>query len=130
MKAKKGQVVYTVRNWNGFNVYCVEKVVIKSWGKKQATAFNFKTGEMLEECIYLEDGNCSWCYATRSEAAKAGMKELNCRIDRALTGISNKEHRCTSTAFAKKLNNYGLNGLHIVDRNEELEALQKKWAQE
>jgi len=52
-KFKKGDVVWSIVNWNGKSTVAVEKLTIQSWGKVQGTASSVKDGKMTKHQIYI-----------------------------------------------------------------------------
>jgi hypothetical protein len=123
MKSSKNQVVYQLNKWNNFNTCCIEKLTVCSWGKKKATAKNFKTGHMLLENINLRDGDNDMVFSTREEAKIVGMKINHARIEEAL---QSKSEDCTRylkngsvpNFLLEDLADYAKNGLHVIDTNE------------
>jgi hypothetical protein len=126
MKSAKNQVVYKLSKWNNFNTCCIEKLTVCSWGKKRATAKNFKTGFMLRDFISLQDGNNDMVFSSREEAKIVGMGINHARIEKELQNISDD---CTlylkffavPDYLLEDLTDYAKNGLHVIDMNDWLE---------
>jgi len=50
---KKGDVVWSITNWNGKATVCVSKLTIQSWGKQRGTATSVNNGEFIKHQIYV-----------------------------------------------------------------------------
>jgi hypothetical protein len=50
---KKGDVVWSITNWDGKATVKVDLLTIQSWGKKLGTASQVKDGQMIKSQIYI-----------------------------------------------------------------------------
>jgi hypothetical protein len=50
---KKGDVVWSIVNWNGKATVRVSQLTIQSWGKQRGTATSINNGEFIKHQIYV-----------------------------------------------------------------------------
>jgi hypothetical protein len=50
---KKGDVVWSIVNWNSKATVNVTQLTIQSWGKRQGTATSIKNGQPIKHLIYV-----------------------------------------------------------------------------
>jgi hypothetical protein len=50
---KKGDVVWSIQNWNSRATVYVRKLTIQSWGKQRGTASSVQDGQMIKHQIYV-----------------------------------------------------------------------------
>lgn len=133
MKAKKNDIVFLSTQWNAFNNRLVQEVKIQSWGKKQAKASHVYNGEMLDEFIYLNDGECDFAFATFEEAETHGLEILEEHIAAQVAYLSEEITKSNSyiaegksvashlniiRQHQEKLDDYNENGIYVLTLEE------------
>lgn len=76
MTYRKGDEVFEIVNWDRRGTVAVRRLIIQSWGKRQATALVKENGQMIKQRIYTDSAVSPACLGKLFVPASTDPEEL------------------------------------------------------